>query len=140
MIDSETFGYPAGINAFAYMFLARMAYCFLPEKKLYWLKAGSVSKIFISSDIVVFAVQVIGGLMLSSQGASQSVLNIGFTIYRVGIGIQELFIVMFLVLTHRLHKRLLELDRSRQLDRSVGWRPFVWTIYVVLILITVSNY
>jgi len=73
--------------------------------------------------------------MLSNQD-SGSTMRTGMTIYRIGIGIQELFIIMFLVLTQRFHARMSELDRMGHLPRSYRWRMLTWAIYAVLALIT----
>jgi hypothetical protein len=127
----------SGINAFAYMVVGRMIYFFLPEKKVYGIKATWLAKIFIWLDILSFIIQAVGGSMLSNQD-SRSIMRMGMTVYRIGIGIQQLFIVLFLVLTQRFHTRMSAMDREGHIPRSTKWRMLTWSIYIVLALITVS--
>jgi hypothetical protein len=128
---------PLWINAFAYMIVGRMIYFFLPERKVYGVKATWLAKFFIWLDIFSFIVQAVGGSMLSNQD-SASVVRLGMTIYRIGIGIQELFIILFLILTYRFHVRMSELDQAGQVPRSYRWRLLIWNVYAILALITVS--
>ncbi|KAF2430366.1 hypothetical protein EJ08DRAFT_670506 [Tothia fuscella] len=107
---------PLWINAFAYMVVGRMVYCFLPERKVYGIKAVWLAKSFVWLDIFSFI--------------------LGMTIYRVGIAVQELFIILFLVLTQKFHSRMSQLDRAGQIPRRQRWRALIWTIYFVLALIT----
>lgn len=119
------------------MVVGRMIYCFLPEKKVYGVKAVWLAKFFIWLDIFSFIVQAAGGSMLSNQDGG-SVVKIGMRVYQGGIAVQEVFIVMFLVLTQRFHARMSALDRAGQIPRSTKWRLLTWIIYCVLALITVS--
>jgi hypothetical protein len=121
------------------MIIGRMIYFFLPEKKVYRIKATSLAKIFIWLDIFSFIVQVAGGTMLSGQ-PSGTEMRIGMTVYRIGIGLQQLFIVLFLFLIQRFHTTMSAMDREGQIPRSTKWRMLIWIIYAVLALITVIAY
>ena len=76
--------------------------------------------------------------MLSGD-APANIMQIGFNVYRAGIGLQELFIVLFTFLTIRFHKEMLERDRAGLVPRHIKWKRLTWTLYAVLALITVSN-
>jgi hypothetical protein len=43
---------PLWINAFVYMIMARMVWCFIPEKKLGGIRAWKFGTIFVLLDIV----------------------------------------------------------------------------------------
>jgi hypothetical protein len=121
------------------MIVGRMIYFFLPEKKVYHIKATSLAKLFIWLDIFSFIVQVAGGVMLSGN-SSGTEMRIGMSIYRAGIGIQQLFIVMFLFLIQKFHTTMSAMDREGRIPRSTKWRMLTWIIYAVLALITVNGY
>jgi hypothetical protein len=119
------------------MVVGRMIYFFLPEKQVYGVKASWLAKFFIWLDVFSFLVQAVGGSMLSNQDGG-SVVKTGMRIYQAGIGVQEFFIVLFLILTQRFHVRMSALDRAGQIPRSTKWRLLTWIVYSVLALITVS--
>ena len=119
------------------MTLARMVHFFIPEKRVYGIKATSLTKIWVTLDIVSFIVQALGGSMLAGN-PPESRAKLGMTVYMCGIGVQELFILIFVFIAHKFHTRMNELDRERMLDRSVKWRWLMYTVYAVLALITVS--
>ena len=76
--------------------------------------------------------------MLSGDSPA-NIIQIGFNVYRAGIGLQELFIILFTLLTARFHKHMLERERAGLVPRSIKWKRLTWTLYAVLALITVSN-
>jgi RTA1 like protein len=119
------------------MTVARMVHCFIPEKKVAGIKAATLTKIFVWLDIVSFLVQAAGGTVLSGN-PPESTRKLGQNIYMCGVGVQQLFIVLFMVLAIRFHRRMAQLDRERMLDRGLRWKAMIYTIYAVLALITVS--
>ena len=74
-----------------------------------------------------------------SGNPPESTMKIGMDVYRAGIGLQEFFILTFLFVTTKFHREMLSRDRDGLVDRSIKWRALTWTIYGVLILITVSD-
>jgi len=127
-----------GINAFAYMTVARMIHYLIPEQKVYGIKASSITKYYVWADIISFIIQGAGGSLLSGN-PPVSTMKIGMDVYRAGIGLQELFILTFLFLTTKFHREMLSRDRSGLVPRGIKWKALTWTIYGVLTLITVSN-
>lgn len=69
---------PLWINAFAYMILGRMVYYWIPDKKVWKIKARSLSKWFVWLDICSFIVQGAGGSLLSSTDTKT--MNLGIHI------------------------------------------------------------
>ncbi|KAF7974249.1 hypothetical protein HWV62_13146 [Athelia sp. TMB] len=128
---------PLWINAFDYMVLGRMVYFFIPEKKLF-IKATRFSACFVWLDVTSFIVQLGGGLLLSSTGASAKVQNLGKDIYMGGIGMQQFFILLFLALVIMFHRRVLALERSGVLATAgrTQWRMMLYCLYTSLLLIT----
>ncbi|KAF7981054.1 hypothetical protein HWV62_35518 [Athelia sp. TMB] len=129
---------PLWINAFDYMVLGRMVYFFIPEKKLY-IKATRFSACFVWLDVTSFIVQLGGGLLLSSTGASAKVQSLGKDIYMGGIGMQQFFIFLFLALVIMFHRRVLALERSWVLVTTgrTQWRMMLYCLYTSLLLITI---
>lgn len=63
---------PLWINAFVYMTVGRMVYFWIPEKKIWIIKATSLTQFFVWADVFVFLVQAGGGSMIGSQDAPQA--------------------------------------------------------------------
>lgn len=116
-----------------------MIHYLIPEKRVYNIKASSITKYYVWADIISFIVQAVGGTMLSGN-PPVSTMKIGMDIYRAGIGLQEFFILTFFFVTTKFHREMLSRDRSGLVDRSIKWRALTWAIYAVLTLITVSNH
>jgi RTA1 like protein len=125
-----------GVNAFAYMLLGRMVHFYLPEKKLCGFKAPSLAKYFVCLDILSFIVQGIGGSMIS-PGADQKTIMNGIHVYMGGIGLQELFILIFLSLVVTFHRKMRVLAQGGEVLIKEGWKRLTWVLYVVLALISV---
>ncbi|XXH06050.1 hypothetical protein Hte_012495 [Hypoxylon texense] len=94
---------PLWINAFVYMAFARMAWFFLPEQRIWGIKPASVAKYFVWADVVTFIIQAVGGIM-ASPGAGPNIIQISLDIYLAGMGLQQFFIVVFLVLMITFHR------------------------------------
>lgn len=119
------------------MTAGRMIYFFLPEQRVFKIKALSIGKYFVWLDIFSFLVQGVGGSMLS-PGSSPSTMKLGLHVYMGGIGIQEFFILCFTLLIIGFHRRMLQLEKTAQVNRSPRWRLLSYALYAVLALITVS--
>lgn len=124
-----------GVNAFDYMVLARMIHFFVPERRIGMFKPSLLAKIFVLLDFASFVVQMIGGLMANGTGEQQ--MN-GIHIYMGGIGIQEFFIICFLVLAVQFQRIMLQLEKAGQLPvEKHNWRRLLYALYASLVAITV---
>ncbi|ETS01877.1 hypothetical protein M419DRAFT_79718 [Trichoderma reesei RUT C-30] len=123
---------PLWINAFVYMTFARMVRFYMPNRKVAFVKASHVSKMFVWADIFSFIVQAAGGVMVTPS-ASASTQRLGMHIYEGGIGLQELFILCFLGLMIAFHVRVRKLNRSRP-TKGALW--LLYALYAVLAFIT----
>jgi hypothetical protein len=65
---------PLWINAFAYMILGRMIHFYLPDQKVWGIKAKRLTLIFVLLDIGSFIVQGIGGSMLSGHESNSAMM------------------------------------------------------------------
>lgn len=125
---------PLWINAFVFMAFARMVLYWHPEGKIVGLKAAVIARWFVLADILSFIVQGVGGVM-ASPDANATVVRIGLNIYLAGMGLQQLFIVLFLGLMAAFQKRC---TRPGGADGKPSWRPLLFGLYGVLVCITVS--
>ncbi|KDQ51945.1 hypothetical protein JAAARDRAFT_50447 [Jaapia argillacea MUCL 33604] len=127
---------PLWINAFTYVVLGRMVYYFIPDQSVGRIKAKRLATWFVLLDITALLIQGTGGTLAMSRGNSR-VINLGLHIYMGGIGMQEVFIVLFTGLAIRFHKKAMATDLL--LGRSKDWGALLGVLYTTLILITWSN-
>ncbi|KAH8697919.1 RTA1 domain-containing protein [Talaromyces proteolyticus] len=128
---------PLWVNAFDYMVLARMIHYFLPEKRVGIFKPSLLAVIFVFLDFGSFVIQLIGGGM-AGPGADQSTMTQGVHIYMGGIGIQEAFIVVFLIVAILFHRKMHRLDRMGALvGDKTRWKGLIYALYFSLSAITV---
>ncbi|KAH8829938.1 RTA1 domain-containing protein [Flagelloscypha sp. PMI_526] len=125
---------PLWINAFCYMVLGRVILYFLPEQKVWGVGARRLSLIFVLLDILAFLVQASGGVLASIDSGPDRLKQLGLHIYQGGVGLQEFFVVIFTAITIRTH---LTISRFYNTYREENWKKLIWTLYVVLILITI---
>ncbi|KAK9369491.1 RTA1 like protein-domain-containing protein [Lipomyces kononenkoae] len=134
---------PLWINAFLYMTLGRLIYFFIPDHRLSGISAQRYGTVFVCLDIIAFIVQLGGASITTQTDASTATIMLGVHIYMGRIGLQELLILIFTVLTIHLHRRMLSMEHSGKLDRekldrgSMPWRFMFYAIYATLGLITI---
>jgi hypothetical protein len=126
-----------GINAFVYMTLSRIIYFYIPSKSCLGIPATRLAKLFVWLDVVSFIIQLAGGVLIQ-PGQEPRVLNIGIKIYESGVGVQELFVLVFCGVAGRFHWHMLKMEREEKEKAKPRWRMMLYTCYVVLALITVS--
>ena len=88
------------------MLLARMVYYYIPSHSLFRIQASTFALTFVSLDFVSFVIQLVGGSM-APPGAPHDEVMRGIHVYMGGIGMQEAFIVFFVVLVVRRYRFLL---------------------------------
>jgi hypothetical protein len=133
---------PLWINAFCYMVLGRMIHFFIPEKKIWGVRAVKMAKIFVLLDVVSFLTQLGGGVLLD-PGSSPKTIMLGIHIYMGGIGMQELYILIFTSFAIKFHSKMRHMQRESRLDipgvSSSGltsWKALIVGLYLCLTLIT----
>ncbi|KAL6233546.1 hypothetical protein BDW75DRAFT_241942 [Aspergillus navahoensis] len=135
---------PIWVNAFLYMTLGRMIHFFLPDGRLAGVPARRFGHIFVWLEILAFIVQLVGAGFTTDPEAPTETIMRGVHIYMGGIGLQELFILLFTGLFIHLQRKLVAMERTGDLDFtekvSRGFAPWRWlfyAIYAALLLITV---
>jgi hypothetical protein len=78
------------------MTFGRLVHFFHPDRRCAGLKAPSIAKYFVWADIASFLVQGAGGSMLN-PGNGADAQKIGLKVYMAGVGVQEGFIVGFMI-------------------------------------------
>jgi len=122
---------PLWINAFDYMLLGRMIWYFLPEKKVFGIKAQWCAGVFVISDIITFIIQLAGASQITSTDYTTQ--ENGLHIYTAGVGLQEMVILVFTSLAWGFQKRLfMQTDRA---DLAAGKR-LSYVLYTTLGLIS----
>ncbi|KAJ6589220.1 RTA1 like protein-domain-containing protein [Mycena capillaripes] len=119
---------PLWINAFLYVLMSRFVYFFVPDKHVGGISARRLSLCFVLLDITAFAMQGVGGSMMSSTTPTAALR--GIHIYMGGIGLQEFFVLGFTALVVRFHYKM------KLLDGSTEWKRPLYIMYTSLALIT----
>lgn len=122
---------PLWINAYVYMTAGRLIWTYHPAKKVFGVKAVSTGKYFVWLDIVSFLVQATGGTMLQ-PGGSESTMKTGKTIYMLGVGVQQGFIVLFTAVILRFQFVVQRLGVQNR-----RWLWVTYALYATLILISI---
>jgi hypothetical protein len=134
---------PLWINAFVYMTAGRLVHFLHPKKRLWGIEAVKMGRWFVWLDILSFIVQAAGGLMMNQENGAKAI-EIGRNVYMSGVGVQQLFILIFLGMIIKFHVDVLELERDGQLCDANGsrrriarWKWLIYTLYAVLGLVTI---
>lgn len=121
------------------MTVSRLVYFLLPERRIPCAPAHWLAKFFVAADVVSFLVQAAGGGMLASDDNLAAVAT-GQKVYMAGIGIQLLFVVVFVAVTFALARRVEVMTQGGVMKRDkAGVRPLIWCIFAVLFLIVVRQ-
>ncbi|KAK0099487.1 hypothetical protein ONS95_004695 [Cadophora gregata] len=129
---------PLWMNAFSYLILTHMIHFYHPTQHLLSLRAPTFSTLFIPLDILCFIIQLIGGSM-AGVGAPPQQMQTGLNIYKAGIALQELFVVLFigLAVNFQLTMRRLELEYPDVLPMEKRtWRRLLYAVYASLVFIS----
>lgn len=112
---------------------------FLPSRMDYFRSQGGLCRqYFVWLDITSSSVQLVGGTMVSMNSSASITLD-GTHVYMGGVGMQKCFILCFTALAIAFHRRMSVLESKGETAGRTGWRKLLFTLYVVLILITVSS-
>ncbi|KAH6687225.1 RTA1 like protein-domain-containing protein [Plectosphaerella plurivora] len=122
---------PLWVNAFAYMVVGRMIYYWLPSKSIWRLKARTMTAWFVWIDVVLFFVQATGGSMLENEDPASA--KMGLYIYMAGIGVQQGILLLFLLIMIKFNINV----HQQGLDRPTSWRRLLYSLYIVLALISI---
>lgn len=95
---------PLWINGFVYMTFARMVLYWHPENRVAGLRSNIIAGFFVFADIFSFLIQAVGGVMATSDLHGKMGL-VAVYVYMAGMGVQQFFILIFLVLMILFQRR-----------------------------------
>ncbi|OBS21517.1 hypothetical protein FPOA_07854 [Fusarium poae] len=129
---------PVWVNAYAYMTLGRMVYYFIPDHSLLGMPAVTLAAIFVGLDIVSFIIQLIGG-SLAGPGSPPDEQLKAIHIYMGGIGLQEFFIVIFIILCIVFQRKMHEIQLEKGIKAFIAsdWGKLICALYFSLAMISV---
>ncbi|KAF4627329.1 hypothetical protein G7Y89_g10831 [Cudoniella acicularis] len=123
---------PLWINAFDYMLLGRMVFQYLPDRKLYGLRAERMAMCFVILDVASFIIQIGGGLLVLSK--NDQTKQTGLHIYTAGLALQQFFIIIFVSMVSSFHRRL---GREASPEQKAKAKKLLVTLYLSLTLISI---
>ncbi|KAL6809702.1 RTA1 like domain-containing protein [Trichoderma sp. SZMC 28015] len=128
---------PLWTNAFVYMVFGRMVWNYTDDRRVWRVKAQHFGFMFVLLDIVSFVIQVYGAARATAKDAPTDKVLQGLHIYMAGVGIQQLFILVFCLFALRLLFRVRK--ESKEKAKSTKLSPamlLLYTQFVVLALIS----
>ncbi|OJD15786.1 hypothetical protein AJ78_04004 [Emergomyces pasteurianus Ep9510] len=124
---------PVWLNAYVFMVMGRMIYFYIPEKKVFGISAQRITVIFVLLDVFSMLVQSSSASLMSSD--DPKLAKMGVNVYMGGIGLQELFIILFFGLAGRFQYLMTRLEVFQ--PQHLPWRRLLYSLYAALILITI---
>ncbi|KAJ3949876.1 uncharacterized protein N0V96_001009 [Colletotrichum fioriniae] len=120
------------------------------EPRVCYIPARWLGRIFVVADIATFIVQATGGVM-AGPTVEPNTRAKGVKIYIIGMGVQEGFIVVFLMLMARFHYRAIQMNKEDVYGLEGGsydredeegymprrnWKALQFALYAALLAIT----
>ncbi|KAK4063550.1 hypothetical protein Trihar35433_8258 [Trichoderma harzianum] len=128
---------PLWTNAFVYMVFGRMVWNYTDDRRVWRVKAQHFGFVFVLLDIVSFVIQVYGAARATAKDAPTDKVLEGLHIYMAGVGIQQLFILIFCLFALRLLLRVRkESNEKAKLTKLSPAMLLLYTQFVVLALIS----
>ncbi|KAL6823640.1 RTA1 like domain-containing protein [Trichoderma camerunense] len=128
---------PLWTNAFVYMVFGRMVWNYTDDRRVWRVKAQHFGFVFVLLDIVSFVIQVYGAARATAKDAPTDKVLQGLHIYMAGVGIQQLFILIFCLFALRLLLRVRkESNEKAKLTKLSPAMLLLYTQFVVLALIS----
>jgi signal transduction histidine kinase len=107
---------PLWINAFTYMVLGRAIHFFLDDDRVFGIRARRITLMFVLFDIAAFLVQATGGAMTSNSEPA-STQRLGLHIYMGGVGLQLLFICVFIALAVQFQRKMYTVLNQKDISK-----------------------
>ncbi|KAJ5884530.1 hypothetical protein N7504_012102 [Penicillium tannophilum] len=123
---------PLWTNAFVYMVMGRMVWNFTDDARILRMWPWQFGFIFVILDIIAFIVQVYGAAQAAGNNVSYSTEMSGLHIYMAGVGVQQFFVLVFVVYAISFHIKILRQRRSDARKASI----LLYVLYACLALIT----
>jgi len=118
---------PALFAASIYMVLGRIILS-VDGESLSLIKKRWLTKVFVTSDVVTFFVQLGGAGLLASSDPTQA--KLGSHIILAGLLLQIIIFGFFVVVGLVFHRRLLAMPTSLSHDPSLPWKKYLYILYI----------
>ncbi|KAJ5908232.1 hypothetical protein N7495_000914 [Penicillium taxi] len=115
---------PLWTNAFVYMVMGRMVWNFTDDARIGRVRPWWLGVFFVTLDIIALIVQVYGAAQAAGNHISYDTQMTGLHIYMAGVGIQQFFVLVFIVFAIIFHHKVLQ---QKRLDASKA----LWLLYVL---------
>ncbi|PWY79248.1 hypothetical protein BO70DRAFT_338439 [Aspergillus heteromorphus CBS 117.55] len=123
---------PLWTNAFVYMVMGRMVWNFTDDARVLKVRPWHFGLFFVVLDVIAFIIQVYGAAQAAGNNVAYSVEMTGLHIYMGGVGVQQLFVLVFVVCAV-LFNRKIRLQRRSDATQAL---LLLYVLYVCLALIT----
>ncbi|KAH8598640.1 RTA1 like protein-domain-containing protein [Bisporella sp. PMI_857] len=118
---------PAPFTASTYVVLGRIIR-FVDAEHLSFKSTRSLTKIFVSGDVLSFLVQFLGGSILAGA-SSKNAFYCGQNIIFFGLGIQIIFFGCFIIAVFTFHYRIIQLPTTISLQTKLPWGQYIAVLY-----------
>ncbi|KAJ6008131.1 hypothetical protein N7540_012107 [Penicillium herquei] len=123
---------PLLTNAFVYMVVGRMVWNFTNDARVLKVRPWNFGLFFVTLDIIAFIIQVYGAASASGSDIPYDTEMMGLHVYMGGVGLQQFFVVMFVICAIFFHRQILQ---QRRQDMKTALL-LLYVLYGVLALIT----
>ncbi|KAJ5703628.1 hypothetical protein N7493_011553 [Penicillium malachiteum] len=123
---------PLLTNAFVYMVVGRMVWNFTNDARVLKVRPWNFGLFFVTLDIIAFIIQVYGAATASGNDIPYSTEMMGLHVYMGGVGLQQFFVIMFVICAIFFHRQILQQKRSDMKTALL----LLYVLYGVLALIT----
>ncbi|KAL8672070.1 MAG: hypothetical protein Q9168_003465 [Polycauliona sp. 1 TL-2023] len=114
--------------------MGRMIYNFTDRARLLGIKAWRFTLYFVVLDIVAFIIQISGAASASGQDIPKDDILRGLHIYMGGVGLQQIFVLVFCYIAFRFQQQLRQGSPGRLSQALL----LLYVEYAALLLITVG--
>ncbi|PYI08654.1 hypothetical protein BO78DRAFT_428014 [Aspergillus sclerotiicarbonarius CBS 121057] len=123
---------PLWTNAFVYMVMGRMVWNFTDDANVLGVKPWYFGVGFVVLDVIAFIIQVYGAAQAAGNNVSYNTEMTGLHIYMGGVGVQQLFVLVFIFCAFAFHHKI---RRQRRPDATTALL-LLYVLYACLALIT----
>ncbi|KAJ5657867.1 uncharacterized protein N7484_001516 [Penicillium longicatenatum] len=123
---------PLWTNAFVYMVMGRMVWNFTDDARVLRMRPWQFGLIFVILDIIAFIVQVYGAAQAAGNNVSYGTEMAGLHIYMAGVGVQQFFVLLFIIYAISFHTKVI---RQRCSDAQKAL-VLLYILYACLALVT----
>ncbi|KAI1372153.1 RTA1-domain-containing protein [Hypoxylon crocopeplum] len=129
---------PALFSASIYVVLGRIVRLTDGESHTF-LKNRSITKIFVTGDLVCLFMQCAAGGLMGGSRAVPSLANIGNGVVIASLVLQLVWFGFFVVVACMFHRAMHLVPTASANQPEVRWRSYLYTLYVVSLLVMIRS-